>query len=232
MNFSTELYRDNDAEELKPNYADFENSTYVVFSKVAYLIGVPKKFFENEFEPPKMEWYDKLHQDKNARIVRNLCMLRTAIERNYKNIFNKMRFEVCGLHSMPEYIPQECISELMLDGISIVKSRATLAQYIIEINKHISNRINIQQVHNLRGKPFYNTVQDSHRFTSRQLAKVLSLVLRLLRDHACGGQSEQCPSHHATQKTDNTLVHFFLLSRVIRDRHSTDHPGRRESHRP
>ena len=128
--------------ESRPNFADYENSTYVVVSKVAYLIGVPKKFFENEYEPPKMEWYEKLHKDKNARIVRNLCMLRTAIERNYKNIYNKMRFEVSGLHSMPEYIPQECLNELMMDGISIVKARGTLPQYIIEINKHISNRIN------------------------------------------------------------------------------------------
>lgn len=128
--------------ESKVNYADYENSTYVVVSKVAYLIGVPKRFFENEFEPPKLEWYNKLSQDKNARIIRNLCMLRTAIERNYKNIFNKMRFDIYGLQSMPEYIPQECLNELMADGITIIKSNATLPQYIIEINKHISNRIN------------------------------------------------------------------------------------------
>lgn len=30
-----------------------------------------------------MEWYEKLHADKNARIVRNLCMIRTALELNY-----------------------------------------------------------------------------------------------------------------------------------------------------
>ena len=56
-------------------YTDYENSTYTVVSKVAYLIGVQKRIFENEYEPPKMEWYEKLHADKNARIVRNLCMI-------------------------------------------------------------------------------------------------------------------------------------------------------------
>lgn len=34
-------------------YTAFENSTYTVVSKVAYLIGVPKRIFENEHEPPK-----------------------------------------------------------------------------------------------------------------------------------------------------------------------------------
>lgn len=38
-------------------YTDYESSTYTVVSKVAYLIGVQKRIFENEYEPPKMEWY-------------------------------------------------------------------------------------------------------------------------------------------------------------------------------
>lgn len=59
-------------------YTLYENGTYMVISKFAYLIGVPTRIFENEHEPPQMEWYEKLQQDRNARIVRNLCMLRTA----------------------------------------------------------------------------------------------------------------------------------------------------------
>ena len=65
-------YDDAAARDQKKAYTDYENSTYTVVSKVAYLIGVPKRIFENEYEPPKMEWYEKLHADKNARIVRNL----------------------------------------------------------------------------------------------------------------------------------------------------------------
>ena len=123
-------------------YTDYESSTYTVVSKVAYLIGVQKRIFENEYEPPKMEWYEKLHADKNARIVRNLCMIRTALELNYKAINNRMRFDMCNLHSLPEYVPQDSLNELLQDGITIVRSRALPAQYIVDINKHISNRIN------------------------------------------------------------------------------------------
>ena len=123
-------------------YTDYESSTYTVVSKVAYLIGVQKRIFENEYEPPKMEWYEKLHADKNARIVRNLCMIRTALELNFKAINNRMRFDMCNLHSLPEYVPQDSLNELLQDGITIVRSRALPAEYIVDINKHISNRIN------------------------------------------------------------------------------------------
>lgn len=60
----------------KRPYTDYENSTYTVISKIAFLIGVPKRIFENEHEPPQMEWYEKLYNNKNARIVRNLSILR------------------------------------------------------------------------------------------------------------------------------------------------------------
>ena len=69
-------------------------------------------------------------------------MIRTALELNYKAINNRMRFDMCNLHSLPEYVPQDSLNELMQDGITIVRSRALPAQYIVDINKHISNRIN------------------------------------------------------------------------------------------
>ena len=95
----------------------------MVISKFAYLIGVPFHIFENEHEPPKMEWYEALEKDKNARIIRNLCMLRTAFERNYRNIYQAMRYDLKGIASMPEYIPRECIDQLSADGLSIYVQR-------------------------------------------------------------------------------------------------------------
>ena len=46
----------------------YKDSTYELVSKVAYLIGVPLRIFQNEHEPPKIEIYNRLEQDKNARI--------------------------------------------------------------------------------------------------------------------------------------------------------------------
>ena len=49
----------------------YKDSTYELVSKVAYLIGVPLRIFQNEHEPPKIEIYNRLEQDKN-------CLLYTS----------------------------------------------------------------------------------------------------------------------------------------------------------
>lgn len=120
----------------------FKNSTYTIVSKVAYLIGVPLRIFENEYEPPKLDIFQELESDKNARIVRNLCRLRTAIELNFKAINDRMILDYKSLYSLPELVPIECIDQLSADGISITKLNRTLIQYIIEINRLLSDRIN------------------------------------------------------------------------------------------
>jgi len=119
----------------------YKDSTFSLVSTVAYLIGVPLRIFENEVEPPEIGAYHKLSADKNARIIRNLCMLRTAVERGFGKIFQIMNTEFRGLAAIPEYIPVECISQLSKDGVQI-KSNQKLDQYIIDFNQHISDRIN------------------------------------------------------------------------------------------
>ena len=127
-------------EEEQVHYRD---STYEIISKIAYLIGVPKKIFEKEGLSPKINVYESLEKEKNARIIRHLCIIRNSIERGFKNINNKIKFEFKSILSMPEHIPQESIKQLSEDGISFYKnSNKQLNQHIIEINKIISDRIN------------------------------------------------------------------------------------------
>ena len=121
----------------------YKNSTYDVVSKIAYLIGVPKRIFENDYEPPKMEVFEQLEKDKNARIIRHLCILRTAIERGYKQINEKMKFEFKTILTIPECIPMDSVNQLSDDGISFVKRSSTKPKHhVIEINRIISDRIN------------------------------------------------------------------------------------------
>ena len=121
---------------------NYNRSTYEVISKVAYLIGVPKGIFESPHEPPKMDVYRELELNKNARIIRHLCIIRTAIERNFKSINDRIRTEYRSIISMPE-IPRESLAQLEQDGISFIKKSSTkLTDHIIEINRVISDRIN------------------------------------------------------------------------------------------
>lgn len=124
-----------------PDTRDY-SSTYTVISKVAYLIGVPKKFFEAEYAPPQLQTFDQMEREKNARIIRDLCRLRTAIEQNYGRINKAFLYDLKNLHTLPEYIPQECLRRLSEDGIELLRANYKLTQYIIDINLHIANRIN------------------------------------------------------------------------------------------
>ena len=103
----------------------YKDSTYEIVSKVAYLIGVPKRIFDNEHEAPKIEIYEKLDADKTARIIRHLCIIRTAIERNFKHINERMKFSYLSISSMPEYVPQDSLQQLNADGISFIKKSST-----------------------------------------------------------------------------------------------------------
>lgn len=117
------------------------SSTHTVISTVAYLIGVPLRIFENENEPPKLEIYQALQNDKHARIIRNLCILRTDIERNFRAINDAIRFEYKSLLSLTDIITTATIDSLANDGVYI-KSKRTTSQYIVDINGLILNRIN------------------------------------------------------------------------------------------
>lgn len=121
----------------------YKDSTYELVSKVAYLIGVPRHIFENEHEAPQMEVFERLEADKAARIIRHLCIIRTAIERNFRHINESMQIDYRTILSMPEYVPADSLRQLSTDGINFVKKSSTkLVHHIIEINRLISDRIN------------------------------------------------------------------------------------------
>lgn len=140
---NAELAMDTGTDEQLDERIAYKDSTYEIVSKVAYLIGVPVRMFENEHEPPKLEVYERLSQDKAARIVRHLCIIRTAIERNFRHINGAMATEYRSILTMPEYVPSESMNQLSADGVNFIKkSSRKLCQHIVELNRLISDRIN------------------------------------------------------------------------------------------
>lgn len=136
----TELHRDS---ECPAGRLDTSTQTYMLVSKVAYLAGVERRIFENEHAPLQMEYYLQMDACQNARIIRNLSMLRTAIEQHYAELYHSMRYNLKNLDTLPELIPSECLSRLNQDGICLIKANHKLNHYIIDINRHIANRINL-----------------------------------------------------------------------------------------
>ncbi len=114
-----------------------------IVSAFAYLIGVRKSIFDNPHEPPDPEVYETLEKNRAARTVRNLCIIRTAIERNFGKINNALRNQFRSIDSLEEFIPGESIAQLSSDGVTVFRRNCTfLGQHIIEINRLIGDRIN------------------------------------------------------------------------------------------
>ena len=115
---------------------------YEIVSIFSYLIGVPKNIIDKHTEESMQSKYRELNLKKNARIIRNLCLIRNQIEQNYGKIYAEMNKGFRSILSMPEYVSGTAITELSNDGIRLYKQSNSLIQYILDINGHISNRIN------------------------------------------------------------------------------------------
>lgn len=63
----------------------YKGSTYEIVSKVAYLIGVPLRIFQNEHEPPKIEIYNRLDRGRNERCCGHL--LRKSLLLPLSNVY-------------------------------------------------------------------------------------------------------------------------------------------------
>ena len=121
----------------------YRNSTHEIVSKVAYLIGVFRWHFEDPNEPLRLDIYEKLDALKNARVLRNLCIVRTAAERWFGKINEQIQKEYKSIYTVPEYIPQEALQQLSTDGVFLSKRSGThLVHLIIELNRYICDRVN------------------------------------------------------------------------------------------
>jgi len=122
-------------------YEELRKPTYNIVSIVAFLLGVDIKHFENEHEPPLLDVYNQLLSDKDARIIRHLCMIRTAMEQKYKAISQAFYLDGKNIGSMPDMIPSEAVESLYKDNADIYMGKPRIDDYLIKINQELSNRI-------------------------------------------------------------------------------------------
>lgn len=128
-------------QEQREAFKEIFNPTYKIVSIVAYLIGVKKETFESSAEPPQLDTYEELNKNKDARIIRNLCLLRNAFERFYVAINKAFFNEGKNIGRIPEFIPPEIHQQLHKDNVDIFLTKPDATSYIIKINQEIINRI-------------------------------------------------------------------------------------------
>ncbi len=138
QNFSENLPQN--SQKLPPEAAP--RSKRDIVSRVAYLIGIDNKYFgigipENMNPHFYRSVYDTLNQDKEARIVRHLCILRTKIQRNFRAIFTEMNSDIKNIDAIPDLVPQESLQSLERDGILFVRAKRRLEEYIVDVHNYL-----------------------------------------------------------------------------------------------
>lgn len=121
---------------------EYPNLTFDIVSKVGYLIGVDQDNFEGT-TGWRAEIYKELDQRKDARIIRNLCLIRTRLFRHFMKISTAMLYDLKNIDSFPDIIPVKVLSQLREDGIEVWHANWKINQYLLfvcnEIKKHISD---------------------------------------------------------------------------------------------
>ncbi len=120
----------------------YKNSTYLLVSKIAYLIGYADEVMTGDRVPEQMhEVYAELEKNKKARIIRNLCIIRYRIERNFAKIQNLMKYDLKNIDTMPDYIPPKAAKQLWKDEVYLQKANYQPDKYVLDINKMLRERI-------------------------------------------------------------------------------------------
>lgn len=128
---------------------------YDLVSTFAYLIGVSERIFRSETEPPEPELFRSLETNKKARIIRNLCRIRTDCLKNYDAIDHQAKTSFTHITAMTKYVPQDAVASLCADGIDITNANSAkkktsrqrhqapdVTEFIITLNRQITDRLN------------------------------------------------------------------------------------------
>ena len=113
-------------------------STHIV-SITGYLIGVQKDIFGREF---RMATFEELEKKPEAKIIRCLCAIRTALLRHFSGISIQMRNNVIDLDKLTDYFEPEVFSYLKSQGIQFLRANTKPMKYLLRVNMLINERIN------------------------------------------------------------------------------------------
>lgn len=118
-------------------------SKHEVISRIAFMIGVEKRHFENGNEPPEIEIYNELLKIKSTVIIRDLCILRSAALSKYTQIFHRLMEErYRSIAGLTEYIPADAGQELIDYGINIYQGVKDIDSFLYKLNSNIKDRVN------------------------------------------------------------------------------------------
>lgn len=124
-------------EEFMPD----KTQQYNIVSKMAFLLGIDKDRFGISLNFDE-DIYNSLNLNKNARILRNLNILRNDINKNFTRILAGVVNDGKSVLTQADFVNQKAITELTQDGVKLLqKGNAQPNDYMIDLNTLIQDRL-------------------------------------------------------------------------------------------
>lgn len=108
-----------------------------IVSKVGYLLGVTTSVFEDD--RLDKTYFDELNQYKEARIVRNLCILYTMLNRHFAKIQGELKNNLKNLDTIEN--TSSAVKALQEDELDIVNANYSINKYRPMVAREIRSRI-------------------------------------------------------------------------------------------
>lgn len=113
-----------------------------VVSAVAYLIGVPEKNFGCHY---LLSTYETLEESSHARTTRTLSFVRNSLLKNNYAISKALKDNQTSIERMTDFLDEEWFAFLRTHNIELTVPEQTVVQYVIAVNRLISNHIDYLQ---------------------------------------------------------------------------------------
>ena len=108
---------------------------------VAYLFGVGEEQWKlNYAEFTEKDLYEKLENNKDAKILRCLCRLRSSLIHNFRKTDQQIAFYIKNLNSL-EWFDQNDIKSLKKLGVDVILINKKATDYVTHFHKLISEKI-------------------------------------------------------------------------------------------
>ena len=114
--------------------------TKELVTTIAYLIGVKDDIITKCFEPDYTDLIQKLHESKEASIIRYLSKIRTTLFYKFKDTDHEMRYNLKNLDRLEWYNKDE-IKKLHEWGIELIKPNYRAEKYMNDLCELIAANI-------------------------------------------------------------------------------------------
>ncbi|MBR0086290.1 MAG: NYN domain-containing protein [Lachnospiraceae bacterium] len=115
-------------------------TTRSIVAAVAFLIGVRKQTWEDQYREDNPGLLENLMQDRDALLIRYLSFIRSRLMRNFKSVDEAIRFDLKNL-DQSKHFDEVDFKQLAAWGFPVLKANYTATRYLTDVSRLINENI-------------------------------------------------------------------------------------------